>query len=295
MSLISPFDPWRSELCNCPPKYSLSPYTGCGHGCLYCYASSYIPNFYQPRPKKDFLKRIRKELEKVSPFTYLAISNSSDPFQPLERRENLTKSLLKILSQHDLRIMIVTKSDFILENVNLIEAQQSVVIAITLTTLNQKIAEKLEPEAPSPFRRLQAIASLSQYFPVVCRFDPLIYPLNTEEIRQVIQAVKEAGARQIITSTFKARPDSLKRMAKEFPHHSFLWQELYLEKGQNTARYYYLPKSLRQTLIEKVREETLKAGLAFSSCREGLPELNTAICDGSSYFLEHKMEKNIKR
>ena len=143
MSLISPFDPWKSRLCNCPPKYSLSPYTGCGHGCLYCYASSYIPNFYQPRPKKDFLKRIQKELERVPPFTYLTISNSSDPYQPLERKERLTKSLLKILFQHNLRIMIVTKSDLILENIKLIEAQQSVVIAITLTTLNQNLAKNL--------------------------------------------------------------------------------------------------------------------------------------------------------
>ena len=56
MSYIQPFDPWKSPLCTCPPKYSLNPYTGCGHKCLYCYATSFIKNFYTPRPKKDFLK-----------------------------------------------------------------------------------------------------------------------------------------------------------------------------------------------------------------------------------------------
>ncbi|MFW6185960.1 MAG: radical SAM protein, partial [Halobacteriota archaeon] len=53
--VVRPFDPWRSELCTCPPKYSFNPYTGCAHGCLYCYAT-YIPHFHNLRMKKDLLK-----------------------------------------------------------------------------------------------------------------------------------------------------------------------------------------------------------------------------------------------
>ncbi|MFW5936345.1 MAG: radical SAM protein, partial [Candidatus Hadarchaeota archaeon] len=62
--VVRPFDPWRSELCTCPPKYSFNPYTGCAHGCLYCYAT-YIPHFHNLRMKKDLLKRLDSDLRKL--------------------------------------------------------------------------------------------------------------------------------------------------------------------------------------------------------------------------------------
>ncbi len=65
MPLITPFDPWQNKLCRCPQKLSLSPYTGCAHGCLYCYAAGYIRGFSDPRPKVDFLARLKKELVKI--------------------------------------------------------------------------------------------------------------------------------------------------------------------------------------------------------------------------------------
>ena len=78
MSLIIPFDPWNNKLCACPQKYSLSAYTGCGHNCRYCYASSYIRNFFLPRPKKDFLKRLEKEIEKVPAGIFITIARSEE-------------------------------------------------------------------------------------------------------------------------------------------------------------------------------------------------------------------------
>ncbi len=288
MSLISPFDPWKGKWCACPNKYTLSSYTGCGHGCLYCYASSYIPYFYQPRPKKEFLKKIKNELGKLTSNTYLTISNSSDPYQPLERKLKITQALLEILSNFNLRIMIVTKSNLVLRDLALLQKQFNLVIAITLTTLNKKLTKKLEPKAPSPQKRLKAIFELSRYLPVVCRFDPLIYPLNTDEMEELVIAIKEAGAKQIITSTFKAKADSFKRMIKVFPQCTSLWQELYLKKGEKIGWYYYLPKGLRHQLMERVKIAALKNDLEFSTCREGFPELNTTICDGSSYFKKIK-------
>jgi len=63
-SLLSPFDPWKHKLCTCPRKYSFNPYTGCGHRCVYCYAT-YIPNFFKVREKKNVFKRLEKELESL--------------------------------------------------------------------------------------------------------------------------------------------------------------------------------------------------------------------------------------
>lgn len=63
--LITEFDPWKSQLCTCPDKLTFNPYTGCDHRCLYCYASSYIPRFYECRPKKDLISRLKREAAKL--------------------------------------------------------------------------------------------------------------------------------------------------------------------------------------------------------------------------------------
>jgi hypothetical protein len=83
--ILGPFDPWKSQLCTCPAKLSLNPYTGCPHGCLYCYASSYILRFAECRPKVDLLKRLARDTAKVKPGTLVALSNSSDPYPPQEK------------------------------------------------------------------------------------------------------------------------------------------------------------------------------------------------------------------
>ncbi len=284
--LFTPFDPWKNKWCTCPEKYSLSAYTGCGHNCLYCYASSYIKNFYLPRPKKDIINRIKKEIKKIPEDSLITIANSSDPYLPLEKGLRLTRAVLEILKDYDLRLIIVTKSSLITEDFNLLKKFKKLVISFSITTLNKNLAKRLEPSAPLPSQRLKAIEKLSKITNVVCRLDPLIYPLNTKtkEIEIVIKELKNRGAKQIVTSTYKAKPDNFKRMLKVFAEHENIWNDLYLVKGKRTGRYIYLPAALRKTLIEEVREMSLKAGLDFSSCREGFGNLNTKNCDGSSFF-----------
>lgn len=284
MAVITLFDPWKSKLCSCPTKYSLSPYTGCEHGCLYCYASSYIPQFFIARPKKHFLSRLKKELEALPKNSFITIANSSDPYQPLEKKMELMRSVLKILKNFDLHVMIITKSDLILRDLDLLVEQKNLVVAFTITTLDSEISQRIEPRAPSPDSRLKAIEKVSKYLPVVVRFDPLIYPLNTEDIENTLYIIKEKGARQVITSTYKAKVDNLRRMSEAFPEYKQLWENLYLRKGETRGRYYYLPVDLRKSLIEKVRKVSLYYGLEFSSCREGFSNLNTLSCDGSSFF-----------
>jgi DNA repair photolyase len=284
MELIKPFDPWKSPLCSCPPKYSLSAYTGCGHGCLYCYASSYIPKFYQPRPKKNFIRRLEKEVTKVPPESTIAISNSSDPYQPLEKKLKLTHKTLEVLVNYNFRINLVTKSDLILKDLNLLKKFKKILVTLSLTSLDNDLSKKLEPNCPSPAKRLKAIKKLSEFMPVVVRFDPLIYPLNTKNIEKIVGKIKEAGAKQIISSTYKAKTDNFKRMVKTFPEHLELWYQLYYQKGIGKNNYLYLEKTLRRNLIKKVREKTLKTHLQFSTCRENSQDLNTTICDGTSFF-----------
>jgi len=284
MSLITPFDPWGSSLCSCPPKYSLSAYTGCDHGCIYCYASSYIVNFTQPREKKDFLNRLQREIKKIPPNSFITMANSSDPYLGFEKKLKLTRQALEILKKHDLKLMIVTKSSLITRDLDILKEFKKLVVAISLTTLKEPLAKKFEPHAPLPQERLKAMKILSAHTSLVCRFDPLIYPLNTSEIEEVVKRVKEAGARQIITSTYKVKQDNFKKMIKSFPEYKNLWHKLYMLDGQRLGGYRYMPKEKRKELIERVRKAALSAGMDFASCREGFNNLNTKKCDGSSFF-----------
>jgi DNA repair photolyase len=77
--IIKPFDPWRGKLCTCPSKFSFDPYTGCEHGCLYCYASSYVRRFHECRPKRDLLRVVRNDVARLPDDVLISMSNSSDP------------------------------------------------------------------------------------------------------------------------------------------------------------------------------------------------------------------------
>ncbi|UCC95245.1 MAG: radical SAM protein [Candidatus Omnitrophota bacterium] len=284
MNLITPFDPWKGKLCTCPKKYNLSAYTGCSHGCLYCYASSYIKNFFNPRPKKDYIKKLEREIKKIPKNSFITMANSSDPYLDLEKDLQLTRKTLTVLKKFRQRVMIVTKSSLVLRDLDILKKFGKIVVSISLTTLKENLAKKLEPFASSPKERLQAIQRLSKYIPVVVRFDPLIYLLNTTETRKLIEEVKSRGAKQIITSTYKVRPDNFQRILRQFPQYRNLWEKLYMEDGERIGGYIYLSMELRKKLIKEVRNISKSFKLEFSSCREGFHKLNTKKCDGSSFF-----------
>jgi len=283
MNLITAFDPWQGKLCSCPKKYSLSAYTGCGHRCLYCYASFYIKDFFRPRPKEDYLGRLEKEIKKIPDYSIITMANSSDPYQPIEKTQKLTRETLKILKKINCKINIVTKSHLILRDLSLLK-DLNVIVCVSLATLDKKLAKKLEPNVSSPRQRLSAVEKLSKYLPVAVRLDPLIHPLTTKKINQTIQTIKQSGSKQIITSTYKLKPDNFKRMLKAFPQYKDLWQKLYLKDGEKIGGYTYLNKQLREILINEVCKATKNEKLEFSSCREGFKKLNTKNCDGSSLF-----------
>ncbi|MCK5392856.1 MAG: radical SAM protein [Candidatus Omnitrophica bacterium] len=286
MPLITPFDPWENKICSCPKKYSLSPYTGCSHNCLYCYASSYIRDFSKPREKKDFLNKLQREIKKIPENSIIAISNSSDPYIPLEKKLKITRQLLEILTSYKLKINLITKSSLILSDLDLLKTFKSLVVSISLTTLNEQLSKKLEPNVSSPHERLLAIKKISYYLPVVCRFDPIIYNINDTEIPYMIKKLKQCGVKQIITSTYKIKPDNFKRMINVFPNHQKIWHKLYYKEGQRINNSIYLSEILRKKIIDQIRDISSKENILFSSCREGFNDLNTAKCDGSSLFKE---------
>jgi DNA repair photolyase len=276
---LQPFDPWKSPLCTCPIKYSLNPYTGCGHRCLYCYATSFIKNFYHPRPKKEFLKIVEKELKKIPEVSLISLSNSSDPYQPLEKTYKLTRKFLELLLERNYRILIITKSDLVLRDLELLTKLRC---AVSLTITSKTLYQKLEPFAPSYEKRLQAIKALSEAkIPVSVRLDPIIPGLNEGEILEILDEIAPY-VKHITVSTYKAKPDSLKRLIDVFPEKKSFFEKLYLKEGKRFGNAIYLRDEMRYKLIYPVYQKARRYNLSFATCREGLKNFeNPEKCDGS--------------
>ncbi len=284
MSVITPFDPWRSRLCTCPPKYSFSPYTGCSHSCLYCYASSYIRRFNESKPKADLEHRLLKSLAKIGKKLPISIANSSDPYPPIERSLELMRNSLRILLPRGLKVMIITKSDIVARDVDLI-SRGNCAVSFTITTLEDKIASIIEPRAPKPKDRIKAIKILSEAgVPCIVRIDPIIPGLNDDEkgVRRLVEEAVKAGVKHISSSTYKAKPDNLARMARAFPDKAEYWRKLYYEEGVKIGASRYMRENLRLNLMKMVKEIVEEHGLTFSTCREGFSQLTTSpTCDAT--------------
>ena len=278
--ILNPFDPWKSWLCTCPSKLSLNPYTGCPHGCLYCYARSYIPHFSCCRPKADLPRRLDREAARVPPGRLVAMSSSSDPYPPMEEELCLSRSCLKILRDRGLAVQVVTKSCLVARDAHLLAGMRASV-AITLTTLDDSISRILESGAALPGQRLKAMEKLAALgVPVSARIDPIIPGINDAEIDDLVSAVSRAGARHITSSTYKARPGGLKRIVNAFPEQGAALQRLFAG-GEMMAGSLYLPAELRMDLMERIAASVEVEGLTFSSCREGSAPAPGINCDGS--------------
>jgi DNA repair photolyase len=279
VALISEFDPWHSALCTCPSKLTFNPNTGCDHGCVYCYASSYIPEFPSCRPKRNLSSRLRKEADKLKGET-ISMANSSDPYPTIEEKTAVTRECLEILSGSNCKLQIVTKSNLVVRDIDLLKKIPSMV-SMTITTDNDNIAAVLEPNAPRPSERLEAIRILaSNGIPTSARIDPII-PFLNDKAGSLIKKLASLDIKHITCSTYKVKTDNWRRLSKAFPELARKLEPLYFGKGERTSGYIYLPKDLRLELMKNVRTFAKQNDISFGTCREGLSFLNTATCDGS--------------
>ncbi len=282
--VVNAFDPWGSPLCTCPPKYSLNPYTGCSHFCIYCYATAYIGR-RPSTPKKNYKERLLYDiLHVIDPRFHIDMSTSSDPYPPEEERYRLTRWSLEQLLPRGFKVLIITKGALVARDADLL-SRGNAAVTMTITTMDETLARKLEPNAPPPRERVRALSKLrGAGVPVGLRLDP-VFPYLTDDrdsIREVLEAAYAAGVRFVVTSTYKARPDNLKRFVEVFPELRERYERLYKREGRWMYGYWYLPEKLRLEIMLRVKGEAERLGMEFATCREGFPQLHTArTCDGS--------------
>ena len=160
---------------NLPFTWTINPYRGCEFGCRYCYAR-YTHEFMEMRDGMEFEQKIyvkqqaadllRRDLRRVKPGESIALGTATDPYQPAERRYEVTRGILEEFARHrGFELGIVTKSNLIVRDVNLLRQlsqNNSLSVHITVTTLDTDLARILEPRAPRPDLRLDAVRQLSQ-------------------------------------------------------------------------------------------------------------------------------------
>lgn len=188
---------------------SISPYRGCEHGCIYCYARP-THAYLGLSPAADFEARLfakpnaaallAKELSAPGYVPrVIAMGTNTDPYQPLEKKLCITRAILEVLRDFRHPVAIVTKSPLILRDLDILSemaAQGLAKAALSVTTLDRRLARMMEPRAGTPSRRLEAIRGLVQAgVPAGVMFAPAIPALNDHEMEKVLEAAKDAGAR----------------------------------------------------------------------------------------------------
>jgi DNA repair photolyase len=187
---------------------SINAYRGCEHGCVYCYARP-THAFHDLSPGLDFESRLfakpdaarllREELARPGyrPAP-IAIGTNTDPYQPIERDWRITRQIIEVLAETRHPLLITTKSDRILRDIDLLAAMaraRLVGVAISVTTLDAKTARTLEPRAPSPAKRLAAIKALNAAgVPTQVNISPVIPAITDHEIEAIMAAAAAANA-----------------------------------------------------------------------------------------------------
>ncbi|WP_456420933.1 radical SAM protein [Thermococcus sp.] len=273
---IRPFDPWKAKLCTCPFKYTLNVYTGCDHGCVYCYITSYIPNAFRVRTKERLLEKLERELRKFNRRYIIALSYSSDPYPTVERELGITRRVLELFKSYDVRCLLLTKSDIFKRDIDIL-SELRCAVGVTVTTVNERKAKLLEPNAPSPRARIKALKNAKKAgIPVYARIDPIIPLYTWEDFEKTLDALSFVS--HITVSTLKLRPDSKRRMFAKFPKLMEKLWPLY-ERGERIGGYYYLPRELRLEILREAERKIVERGITFGSCREGYRSFPS--CDGS--------------
>ncbi|KTR05119.1 radical SAM protein [Aureimonas ureilytica] len=190
---------------------SVNPYRGCEHGCIYCFARpthSYVglsPGldfetklFAKPNAAELLEEEIAKTGYEVRP---IAIGTNTDPYQPIERERRIMRQMLEVLEAANHPVGIVTKSALVLRDLDILSrmaAKGLAKVAVSITTLDRRLARTMEPRAATPTKRLEAVRELTKAgIPTMVMTAPIIPGLTDSEIERLLEAASEAGAREV--------------------------------------------------------------------------------------------------
>jgi DNA repair photolyase len=188
--------------------YSMNPYQGCEHGCIYCYARN-THEYWGYNAGLDFEKKIivKRNAASVLAKTFekpnwevrpIMFSGNTDCYQPIERKLQITRNMLQVIAQYKHPVSMITKNHLITRDIDILKelaAQQLVHVSISITSARDEIRQKLEPRASAISQRLKTVEALAkESIPVNVMIAPIIPGINHHEIPQIMKLIADAGA-----------------------------------------------------------------------------------------------------
>ncbi len=258
---------------NLPFTWAINPYRGCEFACKYCYAR-YTHEFMEMSDvdfeRKIFVKQhaadlMPQEVKKVKKGEPIAIGTATDPYQPAERRYEITRAVLEELAHHrGFEVGIVTKSNLVVRDASLLREigqHNRVFVSLTITTVNTDLARILEPRAPRPDLRLEAVRQLNLagvQAGVNCA--PVLPGItdSPRDLEALVKAAAEAGAKSLFAMPLFLKPCSasvfLPFLEKEFPQLVASYRERYHDRA-------FLPPTYGKRLSDLIKRLRAKHGL----------------------------------
>ncbi|MCS7038666.1 MAG: radical SAM protein [Anaerolineae bacterium] len=272
-------------------KWSLNPYRGCRHGCVYCYAR-YTHTFLELDPDADFtgtvfvkrnlVQALREDLRRPGwRREHVSIGTATDPYQPIEGRYRLTRGALEVLYEQLTPASLVTKNTMAVRDAEIMAAlaqRAGFRLIMSITTLDEALARRLEPDVPGPQQRLAAVRALAQAgVPVAVAVAPILPGLNDDVagLKAVIEAAYDHGAdiafHQVLRLYDATRPTFFRYLETERPDLLPLYRRTYGAGREATpsyreaiaARIAALERRWRPRQSEKRLSETTAGQLAF--------------------------------
>jgi len=201
--------------------YAINPYLGCAHGCLYCYARFMLRHLLPGLEWGEFVYVkinaplvLTRETRKTRKGLVL-ISSVTDPYQPVERRYELTRKLLEILARRDFPLTILTKSDLVVRDLDILKKFSDVEVGLTIVTLDEDVRRVFEPRAPPIKKRLEALSEVKQASLKTYAFlGPLLPIFSEESLENLFEKFKEVRVDRIIADKLNIKAGNWRYIKK---------------------------------------------------------------------------------
>jgi DNA repair photolyase len=184
--------------------------------------------------KANFVQRLKHELGRGAKGVY-GIGTVTDPYQPLEKKHELTRGALSILKRSGAKISILTKSDLVLRDIDILQSWKDVEVGVSVSCLDERLARIIEPGAPSPARRLNALSELaSAGISTYLMAAPIIPCVDDSEgeLKGIVRAALQASAKTIMWDKFNPKPLALSRLKRTLAAHDIILAETDVEEWQ---------------------------------------------------------------
>ncbi len=197
--------------------FVVNPYGGCNHGCVYCYAPEVTHSDWKDwrvvKVRANMATRLARELKNIDHNAIIGLGSSTDPYQYAESRFQITRDCLTVLKRFNSTVHIITKSDLVTRDIDLLK-EMDCTVGITLTTLDERMSKITEPGAPMPERRLAALKELvDSGIKAYAMAEPMMSHIEGHE-EEFIEAIASTGTRRIEIGPVGYRPELRARMER---------------------------------------------------------------------------------